>query len=339
MNIQENVSFAKLTTMKIGGNARYVQEVFSMQELTEAYENAKTKSLPILVLGDGSNIIAHDEGFDGLIIKIKIPGFKVINDDEDSTIIRIGAGENWDSVVERTVQMNLCGIEAMSWIPGTAGAAPVQNTGAYGQEIADVLVSIEAFDTKYNQPVIIKRQDCHFAYRASIFKDEEPGRYIITYITIKLSKLNPKPPFYDSLQKYFDEKNISTFTPQLVRDVVIEMRREKLPDPKTKPNSGSFFKNTIINSDKLNELKTKFPNIPSYPTVNNQYKIPTGWLIENADLKGKLFNGMRVHDKNALVLINESANSYNDLAEARQQIIDSVYNVFGIKIEQEPIEI
>lgn len=339
MNIQENVPFKDLTTMGLGGNAKFVQEIHSSQEAAEACKNAQEKNLPIFIIGDGSNIIAHDEGFNGVIIKIKIPGFEVISNDGNLTLIKIGAGENWDLVVKRAVDMNLCGIEAMSWIPGTAGAAPIQNTGAYGQEIADVLVSVEAYDMKNDCFVTLQKSDCQFGYRASIFKDREAGRYIITSITIRLSKESPKPPFYDSLQKYFDENYITSFTPQLIRDTVIKMRQEKLPDPKTKPNSGSFFKNTIVSSNQLEKLKEEFPNIPSYSAENNEFKIPTGWLIDQSGLKGKLIHGMRVHDKNALILINESAQSYQDLADARNEIIKTVYDVFELQIAQEPLEI
>jgi UDP-N-acetylmuramate dehydrogenase len=339
MDIQSNIPLKNLTTMKLGGNARFVTEVHTTEEVATACQGANKRALPIFILGSGSNVIAKDEGFNGIIICMRIPGFEVVADDTDSTTIRIGAGENWDSVVERAVDMHLCGIEAMSAIPGTAGAGPIQNVGAYGQEIADTLQSLEAYDTQTDSFVTLQSADCKFAYRYSIFRGESARRYIITSITLKLSKKQPQPPFYDSLQKYFDEHNIKTFPPKKVRNAVIEIRKNKLPDPKSLPNSGSFFKNAVIETHQLDDLKTIDPNIPAYDMKDGHYKIPAGWLIERAGFKGKLLHGIRVHDKNALILINESATSYNDLAKARDEIISKVRDMFHVQIQQEPLDI
>jgi len=339
MDIHTNVSLKNFTTMKIGGNARFMTEVRTPEQAANAFRNARSQSLPIFVLGGGSNVIAKDEGFNGLIIRMRIPGFEVIADDLNSTTIKLGAGEDWDSVVKRTVDMDLSGIENMSAIPGTAGAAPVQNVGAYGQEIADTLQSLEAYDTQTDKFVTLQNADCDFSYRHSIFRDELMGRYIITSITIKLSKNQPKPPFYEALQKYLDEHNIKIFTVDIIRNSIIEVRKNKLPDPKFLPNTGSFFKNAIVESWQLDELKKSNPNMPTYDMGNGKYKVPTGWLIEQTGFKGQLLHGVRVHDKNALVLINESATSYNDLVEARNEIIGKVRDMFRINIEQEPLEI
>jgi UDP-N-acetylmuramate dehydrogenase len=339
MDIHTNIPLKDYTTMRLGGNARFMTEVGSKDEIATVVNNAKAQNLPIFVLGGGSNVIAKDEGFNGLIIRVRISGFEAIADDTVSTTIRIGAGENWDSIVKRTVDMGLTGIEAMSAIPGTTGAAPVQNVGAYGQEIADTLQSLEAYDTQTNSFVTLDNNDCGFSYRNSIFKNESKGRYIITSITVKLSKNLPAPPFYEALQKYFDENKISSPTVEIIRNAVIEIRKNKLPDPKTTPNSGSFFKNAIITTEQLNNLNSKYPDAPNYSMGGGIYKIPTGWLIEHAGFKGQLLHGIRINDKNALVLINESATSYNDLVLARDEIISKVNEMFGITIEQEPIEI
>lgn len=339
MDIHTNIPLKSLTTMKLGGPAQYFAEVHTIQELHELYQDAQAKNIPVFILGGGSNVLAHDEGFPGLVLRMKIPGFEIVADDLYSTTIRVGAGEIWDDVVKRTVEMRLSGIEAMSAIPGTAGAAPVQNVGAYGQEVADTLVSLEAYDSQAHSMVTLQNTDCEFSYRHSIFRGSQQGRYVITSITLKLSKSPPAPPFYEALQKYFDEHAIAIFTQQTVRDAVIAIRSEKLPDPSVKPNTGSFFKNAIIESWQFNELKTKFPDIKAFEMGNGRIKVPTGWLIENAGLKGQLLHGMRVHDKNALVLINESATSYADLAAARDEIIGKVRDTFQIIIEQEPLEI
>ena len=235
--------------------------------------------------------------------------------------------------------MNLSGIEAMSIIPGTCGAAPVQNIGAYGQEIADTLIEVEAFNTDSGEIETIAAKDCEFKYRSSIFRDKLPGKYIILSITLRLSKSKPKPPFYASLQKYLDNEHITDYNVSDIRQAVIQIRQTKLPDPAKQPNSGSFFKNAIVTKQKLEQLLANYPNAPYYDMGNNQYKVPTGWLIDNCNLKGKLIKGMRINPANALVLINESASGYKDLAAARTEITATVYDKFGIKIEQEPLEI
>ncbi len=325
--------------MRLGGNAQTLADIESKNDLIEINNIAKNNNQPIFVIGGGSNIIAHDEGFSGILIRMKIPGFEIQESNEDSTIIRIGAGEDWDSVVKRSTDLNLSGIETMAGIPGTAGAAPVQNVGAYGQEIADTLVSVEAYDTQTNDFVILSSYDCNFSYRDSIFRSTMSGRYVITSILIKLSKNKIQPPFYDSLQRYLDENNISDYSPTNIRNAVLKIRNNKLPDPKYFPSAGSFFKNAIVEALTAERLSQNFPGISLHKTDDGMFKVPTGWLIDQSGLKGKLIHGMRVYEKNALVLVNESANSYDNLAAARKEIIDTVFDKFQIKIEQEPLEI
>lgn len=339
MDIHTDILLKTLTTMRLGGPARFYAEAHTPQELHEFVAEAQAKNVPIFILGGGSNVIAHDEGYPGLIIRIKIPGFDIIADDLNTTTLKIGAGELWDDVVKRTVDMRLSGVETMSAIPGTAGAAPVQNIGAYGQEIADTLVSLEAYDTQTHAIVTLQSADCEFNYRHSIFRGSEQGRYIITSITLTLSKNLPSAPFYDSLQAYFDEHSISIYTHQAVRDAVIAIRTDKLPNPTIRPNSGSFFKNALIEPWQREELLAQFPDAKAYEMGNGKVKVPSGWLIEKAGFKGEILHGMRVNDKNALVLINESATSYADLAAARDEIISKVRDQFRITIEQEPLEI
>ena len=339
MEIHTNIPLKNYTTMHLGGNARFMTEIHTPEDIAAIYRNASAQNLPIFVLGGGSNIIVSDEGFNGIVIRNRIPGFSVIGEDSQSTTIRIGAGELWDEVVKRTVDMRLSGIEAMSAIPGTAGAAPVQNVGAYGQEIADTLISLEAYDSQTDNFITLQNSDCGFSYRHSIFRGDQAGRYVITAIVIRLFKAAPQPPFYAALQSYFDAHDTTLFTPQVIRDAVSDIRANKLPDPTKLPNTGSFFKNAIIEDWQLDDLKKEYPNIPTYDMPDGRFKIPTGWLIEQAGMKGQLLHGMRVHDKNALVLINESATSYGDLAAARDEIIGAVRDKFRIMIEQEPLEI
>lgn len=339
MDIHTNIPLKNYTTMRLGGNARFMTDAHNAEEVAAICRNTRTQNLPIFVLGGGSNVIVHDEGFNGLVLRNRIPGFEVVADEPGHTTLKIGAGENWDEVVRRTVEMNLSGIEAMSAIPGTAGAAPVQNVGAYGQEIAESLLSLEAYDIDEDRFVTLQNADCGFSYRHSIFRGDAAGRYVITSVTIQLSKTAPTPPFYKAVQDYLDANNITLYTPQIIRDAVIAIRKEKLPDPAETPNTGSFFKNAIVEDWQLADLKKQYPDIPTYDMPDGRFKVPTGWLIEQTGLKGQTLHGMRVHDKNALVLINESAQSYADLAAAREEIKGAVRDQFRILIEQEPLEI
>lgn len=339
MDIHTNRPLKNYTTMKLGGSARFIADVRTAEEIPDVYKKAISQSIPVAVLGGGSNTIVHDEGFEGLVLHIRIPGVTVIAEGIYSVTFKIGAGEIWDDFVKRTVDMRLTGVEAMSGIPGTVGAAPVQNVGAYGQELADTFVSLEAYDTQNDQFVTLEADSCHFSYRDSIFRGDEKGRFIITNVTLRLSRNLPSPPFYNALQKYLDEHSISTYTHQTIRDAVLAIRTEKLPDPTVKPNSGSFFKNAIIEGWQLPDIQAIDANVPYFDMGDGRFKIPTGWLIEKAGFKGSLITGIRVHDKNALVLINESATNYADLANARDTIATEVREKFRINLEQEPLEL
>ena len=340
MDMKTGIWLKDYTTMRLGGPAEFMAVIETPEEARATVHNAKKRDLRWFVLGGGSNVVAHDEGFDGVVILNRIPGFEIIERTSGSVILKIGAGENWDEVVKRTVDMNLSGIEAMSGIPGTAGAAPVQTVGAYGQEIADVFTSLEAYDSQTDQFVTMNSEDCQFFYRDSIFRGSGKGRYIITSITLNLSTDPPTPPFYQAVQQYLDSRGFTeSITAQTIRDAVLAIRFEKLPDPKERPNAGSFFKNALVEKWLYDNLAKEYDTIPHYDMPDNIVKIPTGWLIEHAGYKGRTLHGIHVHDKNALVLINESASSYADLAAARDEIISAVRDKFRIDIVQEPLEI
>mgnify|MGYP000970491538 CR=1 FL=1 len=339
MDVHTNIPLKNYLTMKLGGSARFMTTATTAEELAEICRNARKQNLPFFILGGGSNVVARDEGYGGIVVRNRILGFEIVQDTASAVTIKVGAGENWDETVAKTVDMGLTGIEAMSAIPGTVGAAPVQNVGAYGQEIADTLVSLEAYDSLEDRFVTLENSDCGFAYRHSMFRGDQAGRYGIISVTLTLFKAAPVPPFYEAVQRYFDEHNVTLYTPLAIREAVIAIRADKLPDPKLLPNTGSFFKNAIIEQWQLDDLKKTWPDIPSYDLGDKRAKVPTGWLIEKTGLKGQLLHGMRVHDKNALVLINESATSYADLAAARTEIIGKVRDMFRIQIEQEPLEI
>lgn len=339
MEIHTNIPLKNFVTMRLGGNARFMTDVRSIDEIIAIIDRAAAQNLPFYILGGGSNTIVYDEGFDGIVIRNRIMGQEILSETPSEVSIRVGAGEQWDEFVKKTVDMRLTGIEALSGIPGTVGAAPVQNIGAYGQEVAETIVSLDAYDTQSKTLVSLSNDDCRFSYRNSIFRDTEMGRYIITFVTFRLYKSAPQPPFYEAVQRYLDEHTITIYTPQVIRDAVLAIRTDKLPDPKLKPNNGSFFKNAIIEDWQLTDLRETYPDIPTYNMPDGRYKVPTGWLIEQAGFKGQLLHGIRVHDKNALVLINESATSFADLASARDEIAGKIRDTFRILIEQEPLEI
>ena len=339
MDVMTNISLKQYTTMKLGGEARYMATADSASDVVSLYRNARKENLPIFVLGGGSNVITHDEVFEGIVLLNKIKGFEVISETDETTDVKIGAGEVWDEVVEKAIELGLQGIEAMSGIPGTAGAAPVQNVGAYGQEIADTLISLEAYDSKTDTIVTISAYECDFSYRNSIFRDKEKGRYCILSITLRLNKIEPRPPYYASLQKYIDENDIREVNLSVIRVAVLNIRSEKLPDPAELPSAGSFFKNALVEKWKLEELQREYSDIPNYAMSDGRYKIPTGWLIDKAGLRGYRSHGMRVYEKNALVLVNDSATGYDDLAAIREEIVQIIFDKFGIKIEQEPLEL
>jgi len=326
--------------MRLGGAARYVIEIEEDKDLAEAYHFAAEKKLPVYVLGGGSNVIGRDGGYNGVIMVNKLRGIYVVDSDADKIRLCAKSGELLDDFVDYSVklfdgeQFGFSGIEALSGVPGTVGAAPVQNVGAYGQEIAQVLHHVCVYDYKDNCFKKMPASELNLGYRRSIFNTGDGvGRYFITSVTVELHKNWMKPPFYNSLQAYFDERGVTEFPPAVVREAVLTIRASKLPDPKEFASSGSFFKNVY-----LDEAETENARANGIPVWDGG-KVPSGWLIEHAGLKGKEFFGMRVSDKAALVLINESAKSYADLAKAREAVIEAVREKFGYTLEQEPMEL
>ena len=335
MRINENILISSLTTMRLGGPARYVLEIEHPEEIPEAYNFAITYNLPTFVLGYGANTIGHDEGFNGAIIINRMRGISE-SPTTDGLKLKIMGGEYWDNVVEYTCQKNLTGIEALSKIPGLTGAAPVQNIGAYGQEVADTLESIEVYDTVSRTFRTLSHDDLNFSYRKSILNTIAKNRYFVISITLNLKYGQMQPPFYRSIEKYASDHSLTDFSPQGIRAIVSTIRADKLPDPMQKASSGSFFKNIYLTKEEAEVAEAK-----GYPVYHGKdgHKINSGWFIEKAGFSGQLLHGIRVNEKAALVLINESAKSYQDLAKAREEIINKVYDLFGYWLEQEPVEI
>lgn len=318
MKIQEYVDNKIYSTFKIGGSFRYFVEVNVKEDIPEVFRFAKDKGLSMLIIGGGSNSIFSDDVLNVLAIKINILGFEIVSEDSQFTQVKVGAGEIFDQIIEKTINMNLSGFETLSAIPGTIGATPVQNVGAYGREVKDTIVSVEVFDTTDHKFKTLSNMDCKFRYRDSIFKNEAKGRYIITAVTFKLTKVGDKKSLLEK------------------RKEITNTRWSKLPNPKEIPNVGSFFKNPIVLNKVAEEINYKYPEAKFFPVDEKTTKIPAGWLIENAGLKGKSFGNISVYDKNALVLVNNGNATKEDLVGARNEIIKIVEQKFGITLEQEP---
>ncbi len=323
--------------MRLGGAARFVLEVESKDDAVEAFRFAKERGLPVWMMGGGANTLGHDEGFPGVVILNKLRGVEIVREENGEMILRGMGGEIWDDFVKFACERGYSGIEAMSIIPGTLGAAPVQNIGAYGQDIAQAIESVEAFDTQTGEFVTLGKDEMNMSYRHTRFNTgEDAGRFFIVAVTVKLKEGELEPPFYNSLQKYIDEHGETDFSPKNIRKMVSEIRSEKLPDPEKVASAGSFFKNVYV--DKAGADAAEAQGIPLWRNEDGSGKINSGWLVEACGLKGKAMRGIRVSDKAALVLINESAKSYADLAAAREEIVGAVAEKFGLVLEQEPVE-
>jgi UDP-N-acetylmuramate dehydrogenase len=334
IHIKEQVSLKLYSTMRLGGTARYVCDVTSEEDLLDALAYADKIHLPIRTIGHGSNIIWHDEGFSGLLLIMKIEGHERIN----TSTICFGAGVEWDAAVRVSVENGLSGLEFLSLIPGTVGATPVQNVGAYGKEIKDVILSLRAYDLHEKKFITLQKDNCDFGYRTSRFKVADSGRFIITSVTFGLSTTPPVPPFYDSLQAYFTTHPVEAYTPATIREAVIAIRSSKLPDPKQVANNGSFFANPVVHASVYEKLKQTYPDIKGWSVDAENIKIAAGWLVEKAgygDCHDKE-TGMATWHAQNLVLVNEHATNTSQLITFRDNIVKTVYEKFGIALEQEP---
>jgi UDP-N-acetylmuramate dehydrogenase len=336
LDIKEYVDIREHCTLRVGGQFRYFVEVTTQEQLREVYDWASEQKVKVLVLGSGSNMVFPDGVIGVAALRMNIHGFQIVNEEHNHVDIRIGAGELWDSVVARTVGMGLSGIEAMSAIPGTTGATPVQNVGAYGQEIKDTLLSLEAFNVDTKEFDMLYNHACKFGYRDSIFKGEAKGKYVITSVTLRLSKLAPAIPNYPGVQAYFTERRISSPTLREIREAIISIRSVKLPDPAKVANVGSFFKNPIVERVVADKLKSEYPKLVVFPVDEKCVKVPAGFLIEACGLKGKDFGTISVYPPNALVLVNNGGAQRRDVEQVRDAIIQTVYDAFKITLEAEP---
>lgn len=291
-------------------------------------------SEPLLIIGGGSNLLLTKD-FEGNVLHPTIKGIEVVKDNPDNVYVRCGAGETWDDVVAYCVNNNYHGIENLSLIPGEVGASAVQNIGAYGVEVKDVINNVEAIDILTGKDVIIENAECNYSYRYSKFKDEWKGRYVVTYVTYKLSKVFVPRLDYGNLKGILSAKGKENPSAIDVRNAVIEIRNEKLPDIQVEGNAGSFFMNPIVKKSKYNELAKLYPNMPYYVVDDNNIKIPAGWMIEQCGWKGKTLGRAGVHSRQALVLVNKGGATGAEVVALCEAIRADVKEKFGIVINPE----
>lgn len=323
----------KYTTFRVGGDARYFFVLKKAEELDLVLEKQKETNLPIFVLGGGSNIIVSDSALNCIAIKNEIMGIEIVKETEDQVFLSVGAGESWDGFVDYCVKNGFAGVEALSAIPGTVGGAPIQNIGAYGCEVSETIESVEVFDFVEKKSRIILARDCEFSYRDSIFKKNK-NRFVVLKVNFVLYKSGEaKVPDYPGVKDFIKEEKASL---QDIRETIIKIRSSKLPDPSLIHNVGSFFKNPIVQESFFNDLKNKFPDIKSFKEGEGYIKIPAGWLIEKAGLKGQSFGEISIYEKNALVLVNNGQASSQDVVNVSNKIKHIVKEKFGVEIETEP---
>ena len=338
MKIQENITIAPYTTFKIGGPARFFCSIKNEEDLVQAVKFAKEKELPVLVIGGGSNLLVSDDGYKGLIVRCEIKGKQFVEGkgvDVGKVIIKAAAGEDWETLVSEAVGRGLYGFESLSAIPGTVGASPVQNIGAYGVDVSSTIYSVRVLDTTIMRFKELSNDDCKFAYRDSIFKHEK-GRYIVAQVTYKLTRSGKPNLSYRDVREYFTLRKISDPTLQQVRDAIVEIRSDKLPDWKAWGTAGSFFKNPVITSAKFAELKKTYPDLPGFMEPDGMVKVSLGWILDKVcNAKGLTMGNVSTYEKQALVLVAKPGATATDVLNFSNELMRRVKEKTGIVIEGE----
>ena len=333
IRFSENYSLIRHNTFGIEARAKFFFEFTELDDLLVFLNsNESLKEEKLIVIGEGSNILFLND-FDGLVIHPNIPGIQIVKEDRQNIWLEVGAGEVWDELVQYAVDFGFGGIENLSLIPGSVGAAPVQNIGAYGQEVGSVVDKVKGFDLNRKVTLEFSAEQCEFGYRSSIFKNTLKSSFIITSVVFKLEKFPEFILNYGQVEEKAKEKgevNLST-----IRKAVIEIRQSKLPDVKELGNAGSFFKNPEVDSDFAEKLKIQFANIPVYPAKNGKAKLAAGWLIEKSGWKGIRDGEVGVHEKQALVLVNYGNATGQQIFDFSSKIKQSVFEKFGVELERE----
>jgi len=333
MQVAENFSLKAYNTFGVDVMARKFISVHNTEELRDVLQQAYASE--IFILGGGSNMLLTKD-IDKTVVHIGLKGIELISESRDEVVLKVGAGENWHQFVLYCIERGYGGLENLSLIPGNVGTAPVQNIGAYGVELKDTFESCEAMRIQTLEVDTFTGTQCEFGYRNSVFKNKLKGEYIITSVNFRLSKNNHKlSTSYGAIQEELDKHNIKTPTIKNVSDAVISIRQQKLPDPRELGNSGSFFKNPVIEETEFKKLQKQFPEIPFYTLDENKIKIPAGWLIDQAGLKGFRKGDAAVHKNQALVLVNYGDATGQEILALSKEIQDKIYKKYGIRLEPE----
>jgi len=339
MTILENVSLKELTTFKVGGRARYFCQATNLAAVAEAAAFARAQKRPLFILGGGSNILFADTGFPGLILKIDILGVEFKDFGRNRVEVKVGAGENWDDLVRLTVEKNLHGLENLSLIPGTVGAAPVQNIGAYDAEVASVISFVEVFDQQTLKIITLDKKACQFSYRNSVFKKPAGKNLIILRVGFLLHKSDKKKLFrtnYPDIQEWLKREKISELIPADIRRAIVEIRTNKLPNLAEVGTAGSFFKNPIITSVQFKKFKVLFPDLPGVIVGKNRVKIFLAWILDRmCNLKGFSVGKVGLHKNQPLVIVNYGGATAEEIKSFAEKIIAIVREKTGLVIERE----
>ena len=331
MIFKENFSLQKLNTFGINIMAKQFAAFSNVDELGEILENKIDNKL---ILGGGSNIL-FTKNYDGIVLKNEITGIVKIKEDEHHVYVQAGAGEVWNDLVIYCIENNFAGMENLSLIPGSVGASPMQNIGAYGVEIKDIFYELEAYNIAEKKIVSFSKNDCEFSYRESVFKNKFKNEFVILNVTFKLNKIPTFNTSYGAIENELEKMGVQTKSMKAISDAVINIRRSKLPDPAVIGNAGSFFKNPTIANAQFNLLKEKFENIVGYPFGENETKLAAGWLIEQCGWKGYRKNDAGCHEKQALVLVNYGNANGAEILGLSGEIILSVEEKFGVRLSRE----
>jgi UDP-N-acetylmuramate dehydrogenase len=333
MRIKQDYDLTKLNTFGISVEAKFFVELENEADLKELFALPEFRNNKKIFLGGGSNVL-FTKDFDGMVILNKLKGVEILKDDSEYVIVRAMSGEVWHDLVNFSVKRGYWGIENLSLIPGTVGAAPMQNIGAYGAELKNVLENVEAYELLTGEKKIFSPDECELGYRDSVFKNKLKDKYFISAITIKLSKLEKKNISYKILAEYLEKNKIEARNSKDISDAVSAIRRTKLPDPKVIGNAGSFFKSPFVKKEKIDEMRSIYPDMP-YFEEGGVAKIPAGWLVERSGWRGRRVGNIGVHEKHALVLVNYGGGSGEEIKNLAEQIIASVYSKFGLELVPE----
>jgi UDP-N-acetylmuramate dehydrogenase len=335
MNFQENYSLKKLNTFGIDATAKYFSSFTNVDSLAEALEYRPiNQSTNQLILGGGSNIL-FTKNFDGLVLRNEISGIEKVNEDAAHVFIKAGAGVGWHEFVLYCIENDLAGAENLSLIPGSVGASPMQNIGAYGVEIKDIFHELEAYSVHDKKLVSFSKADCEFGYRESVFKNKFRNQFVITSVTYRLNKIPTFNTSYGAIEQELLKEGIHDLSIKAISDAVISIRRSKLPDPAVIGNAGSFFKNPTVPNEQFEKLKAEFPAIVGYSVNENETKLAAGWLIEKCGWKGFRKGDAGCHEKQALVLVNYGNASGDEILHLSEKIIDSVKITFDVELHRE----